>query len=115
MPIYYKSDRRAKTELGLWIIAIENNIKPDEVLWKCRGKCYKKDLRDPPLTKHIRLMYPSGTIRYQCIECGSAVLFVDEYESGFDQVDECDRESFINQYNIDKTETKKKIRATRAE
>jgi hypothetical protein len=113
MVIYYKQDRRAKAELPLWLIALDLNIEPEEVMWKCRGGCYKKDLRDPPLTRQIRLVFPSGTIRYQCMTCGSAVVFNDNDEQKLDTIPEKDRENYLSYYKHKEDKLKNKMRDRR--
>lgn len=98
MAKYFKGDRRAKFELPLWLVALETEIKPVDVMWKCRGSCYRSSMRDPPLSRHIKLEFLGGTVYLQCRECGAAVVSDSPNEQIIDTCPEQKRLSVIDEY-----------------
>lgn len=77
MPLYQKPNKRSVHDVQLMRVIAENGIKPVEVMWACKGRCYVPGHPEDSQSKHLSFTFPSGTIWYVCTKCGAGVIFKD--------------------------------------
>ena len=81
MADYNKSSNMFKKYAGLLRVIADENLDYEDVLWRCKGKCF--DVKNPKnsVKHHMVFGFPSGTLWYICMECGASVLYDNESDA----------------------------------
>lgn len=67
-------------DIQLISIIGSEGIKPETVLWKCKGKCWSATNVEDCIQKHALFEFPSGALWYVCKKCGAGVYYNDATE-----------------------------------
>ena len=86
MAIYQKHSQRMTYDIQLITVIGSEGIKPQNVLWKCKGKCWSPTNAEDSVQKHVLFEFPSGALWYVCKKCGSGVYFSDTAEREIHQL-----------------------------